>query len=186
MKLKYILLSSGLLASSCVFAAANPVLSLSGINSPESVNLTLQIKNAQKIKNIKFTGLDNFQVLGREVNFNTSSSDESSNVFMSKFTLAPTKAESSAVYVTVNIDGKDYNSNQVLFNITPQQVDNFKRLQKERQLANQKQLQKMQDSINQQFKAQQQYFDNMNKLMQQQQEEMFKMQQQLFKNMESM
>lgn len=185
MKLKCILLSSGLFAASNLVFAASPVLSLSGINSPESVSLTLQIKNAEKIKDIKFTGLDNFQVLGREVNFNTSSNNESENVFVSKFILAPTKAESSAVYVTATVNGKTYNSNQVLFYITKQQIDAFNKAQQERQKMNQKQMQKMQDSINQQFKAQQQYFDNMNKLMQQQQEEMFKMQQQLFKNMES-
>lgn len=186
MKLKQILLSSGFLLASGYVFAATPSLNLSGINSNESVNITLKIQNARNIKDVKFVGLDNFQVLSREVNFNTSSDNESNNVFISKYALAPTKAESSSIYVTANIDGKNYTSDMLVFNITKQQLDAFNKYQKQQQQLTQKQMQKMQDAINQQFKVQQQYFDNMNKLMQQQQEEMMRAQQLLFRSMESM
>lgn len=185
MKLKHLLLSSGLFIAANVAIAA-PVLNLSSINSPESLNVTLTVKSASNIKNVKFTGLDSFQVLGRTVDFNTSSNDESSNLFTSKILLAPTKVESSDVYVTANIDGKDYTSNKVTLNITQKQIDDYNRRQKIVADANQKQAKIIQRQVAAQMKAQQKYFDDMSKIMEQQQKDMQKAQEQLMKNLNSL
>lgn len=183
MKLKHILLSSALIVANSIAHAEVPIISLDSTNTAESLNILLTIKNASKIQGVNIVGLDNFQIYGREVNFNTLSTSESNNVFTSKLFLAPVKAESSTVYANVTIDGKKYSSNKVVLFINQQQIDNYKQRQKSQIKANNKQMQVLQKQIDQQMKAQQQYFDNINKIMLQQQQDMQKAQEQLFKDL---
>ena len=83
------------------------------------------------------------------------------------------------------MDGKQINSNKVSFNITPKQLTEFKDKHKKQALIQKKNMEKTQKLINQQLVAQQKYFNDMNKIMQQQQSEMLKAQQKLFKQMDS-
>ncbi len=181
MKMRLLLLALGVSAYSSLTFAAQSNLILSGMNSSESINVTLKIQNAKQVDKIKFNGLDNFQVLGREVSINNSSTDESHNVFSSTLMLAPIKAESSMVYATAWIDGKEVNSNKVSFTVTPKQISDFNAKQKQQALIEKKNIEKAQKAINQQLMAQQKYFDEMSKIMQQQQAEMLKAQKDLFK-----
>ncbi len=186
MKFKNLIFSASALYIGNFSAYADaPSLNITGINSNESISITLTVQNANNIKSIKFNGLDNFQLLTREVNFKTSSDNESENLFVSRYTLAPTKAESSNIYVTANVDGKTYNSNHLTFNVSQAQIDSFRKQQQQKAIANQKAMKKIQQDIDQQFKAQQKYFDDMNKMMRQQQEQMLKTQRELFKNFDS-
>lgn len=185
MKVQSLILALGISACSNFALATSPSLNLTNINSPESISMTLRIQNTKSVSNVKFTGLDNFQVLGREIAINNSSDNESNNLFSSTLILAPIKAESSVIYATALVDGKHINSNKVSFNITPKQLTEFKDKQKKQALIQKKNMEKTQKLINQQLVAQQKYFNDMNKIMQQQQSEMLKAQQELFKQMDS-
>lgn len=181
MKIQSLILALGVSACSHLALAASPSLNLTNINSPESISMTLKIQSTKKVENVKFTGLDNFQVLGREISINNSSTNESNNLFSSTLILAPIKAESSVIYATALVDGKQVSSNKISFNITPKQLSDFKAKQQQRALIEKKNMEKTQKLINQQLIAQQKYFSEMNKIMQQQQAEMLKAQQALFK-----
>ncbi len=180
MKVQKLLIALGIALVSKL-TLATPSLDLTSVNSSESVSLTLKVKNAIKIENVKFTGLDNFQVLGREVAINASSANESSNVFSNTLLLAPTTVESNEIYATAIVDGKKISSNKVHLDVTTKQLADFKRRAKEQALANKKNMEETQKHINEQLKAQQKYFNEMSKLMQKQQQQMQKAQQELFK-----
>lgn len=130
--------------------------------------MTLKIQNPKNLSNVKFTGLNNFQVIGHEISIKNSSDNESNNLFSSTFILMPTKAESSIVYATALIDGNQISSNKISFNITPKQLSDFKDKQQKQSLIQKKNIEKTQKLINQQLVAQQKYFDDISKLMQQQ------------------
>lgn len=185
MKIQSLILALVISAFGNLALAESPSLNLTNINSPESISMTLKIQNTKNVSNVKFTGLDNFQVLGREISINNSSENESNNLFSSTLILAPIKAESSVVYATALVDGKQISSNKLSFNITPKQLADFKDKQKKQALIQKENMEKNQKLINQQLVAQQKYFNDMNKIMQQQQSEMLKAQQELFKQMDS-
>ncbi|HMT03855.1 MAG TPA: hypothetical protein PKD00_11260, partial [Burkholderiales bacterium] len=152
-----------------VFASNNPSIMLSDSSDKNSISVTLKITNAKNIKDIKFNGIDNIPVVGREISFNSSSANKSNNVFQSK--LLPSKVESSNISVTANLDGKNYTSNQILFKVTQQQLDIIKSNQQKQQAIAKKQMQELQKQITEQMKAQQQFFNNINKILLKQQEE---------------
>lgn len=179
MKLKYFILSSSLFAN---LALAKATLILTNMNTNDGTSLTLQIQDANTIKDVKYVGLDNFQVLGREVSINNSSTKTPKNTFSNKLILMPTKAESTTVSVTANVDGKTITSNTVNFVITKEQLAQLQQKQKQQQLANKKYMQEMQKNINEQFKAQQKLFRDMDKAMQKQFDDIQKMQQKMFNN----
>ncbi len=170
MKIGCILLSS-IFYSSIVFASNTPSIILSDSSDKNSISVTLKITNAKNIKDIKFNGTNNLPIIGREISFNSSSANESSNVFLSKLYLLPSKVESSNISATANLDGKNYTSNQVLFKITQQQLDSIKSNQQKQQAIAKKQMHELQKQIETQMKAQQQFFNNINKLLLKQQEE---------------
>lgn len=168
------ILFSFIFFSNMVFASNNPSIALSDSTDKNSISVTLKITNAKNIKDIKFNGTDNIPIIGREISFNSSSASESSNVFQSKLYLLPSKVESSAISVTANLDGKNYTSNKILLKITQQQLDIIKSNQQKQQALAKKQMQELQKQITEQMKAQQQFFNNINKLLLKQQEEIRK------------
>ena len=174
MKLKYFILSLALLNRLAV--AAVPTLSLSNTNNSAGVNLIFKVQNAKNIKEVKFSGLDDFQVLGREITINTASDNESHNTFTSKLALLPTKAESAIVYVSANVDGVVATSNKVSLIITRQQLLELKRKQQAQQALNKKYQQQIRKQIDHQFKIQQKFFEDMNAIMRKQQQEILKAQ----------
>lgn len=184
MKIQSLILILGIATYSNLTLAESPNLNLTNTHSTESISMTLKIQNTKSVGNVKFAGLDNFQVLGREISINNSSDNESNNLFSSTLILAPMKAESSVIYATALVDGKQVSSNKISFNITPKQLANFKYKQQKQALIQKKNMEKAQKLINQQLLAQQKYFNEMSKIMQRQQAEMLKTQQELFKQMD--
>ena len=71
--------AAGISALSIASNTTTLVLANSTTTNQPSVTLTAQ--NANKISNLKFNGLDNYVVTGREVSFNSSSDKNSTNKF---------------------------------------------------------------------------------------------------------
>lgn len=183
---KFIFIASFLGFSGLVMAITpTPSLLLTNSTTDNStINITLKVENATNINNIKFNGLNNFPVVGREVSFSSSTTAANTNQFQTKFYLEPLKAESATVYVTANVDGKNMSSNKIVLNVTKAQIDNYKKKQQQQAALENKRMKDLNEQIMQQMQEQQKFFDNINKLMQKQQNEMLKQQQELLKNLQ--
>lgn len=181
MKKNIILTTLLSVVSSVAIAATNPALTLSNTGTDTQPSITLTANNATNISNIKFNGLKDFSIIGREVSFNSSSEKNGENKFITKLYLKPLAAATNSVFVTANINDKNLTSNKIDLNITKTQLGTYNANEKkEAQLAKSRAIE-INKQIMAQMKEQQKFFDNINSLMQKQEAEMFKQQQEMMK-----
>lgn len=154
--------------------AKQPNVILSNSSSNEAISILLKIDNANEIKDISYQGLESIAIIGREINFNSSSSNNESNVFYSKLFLLPEKPETIHVFAKVKINGKDYNSNKLDLVISQREIASIKTMQKKRAEDAKKQMEKAQKEINAQMKKQQEFFNDVYKIMIKNQQEIIK------------
>lgn len=160
----------------CVFATS-PQLNLTSMNNQGSLNITLKVANFDTIKNVEFHGLKETSVSNREILLNTSSKNKQNNQFKQTLSLMPIKAQTISVYVTAEVNSKKLTSNTVKIKITQDQVKKFQQYQKRQAGLHH---QKIQNYINDQIKAQQELFENINVFMKKQYDEILKEQKRIF------
>ena len=140
--------------------AVVPILLLSSLQTNESINLILKIKNPSYIANVKFSGLNNFQVLHREEGLNLYSMNDADDIYSVNLIIAPIKAESSLVSATARIDGTVYQSNLIRLIISPSQLDAYQENRQRQYQEIQKQATIIQRQLTRQVQMQQQFFES--------------------------
>lgn len=162
-----------LILSFCSYAK-QPNIVLSNSSSNDAISILLKIDNANEIKDITYLGLESIVIIGREINFNSSSSNNESNVFFSKLFLLPEKPDTLHVVAKVKVDGKDYKSNKLDLVISQRDIASIRTMQKKRAQDAKKQMEKVQKEINEQMKKQQEFFNNIYKIMIKNQQDIIK------------
>ena len=169
MKFKNILISGSVIFyATHALAATTPTLELTNISTAENVAIALQASNIKNLSNIKFSGLDGVQVIGKQVSFNTS--DTSSDNYSSKIFLLPQQAGTYQIAVSAEVNGKTINSAPLNLSVSNQQIQAIKtNLQKNLKQENQ-QMTQMQKQMNRQMQEQMQFFNNINTAIQKEQQ----------------
>lgn len=169
MKLKNILISGSVIFyATQALAATTPTLELTNISTADNVAIALQASNIKNLSNVKFSGLDGVQVIGKQVSFNTS--DTSSDNYSSKIFLLPQQAGTYQIAVSAEINGKTINSAPLNLSVSNQQIQAIKaNLQKNLKQENQ-QMTQMQKQMNRQMQEQMQFFNNINTAIQKEQQ----------------
>lgn len=178
---KILMIVGSIFVINCVFAT-NSQLNLTSINNQDLLSITLNVANLDTIKNVKFHGLESIPVSNREVFLNTSSNNKQSNRFKTTLLLTPVKPQTISVYVTAEVNGKKLTSNIVKVTVTESQIKKFQQKQKKQAELDRQKIKKIQKHINDQIKAQQEFFDDINTFMKKQHDEILKEQKEFLKN----
>lgn len=169
MKIKHLLIyCSTFFYVAQIFAADNPSLSLVNISTSSDVAISLHASNIKSLNNIKFTGLNGMQIIGKQVSFNSSNINRDN--YSSKIFLLPKQAGTYHIAVSAELDGKAINTTPITLIVTNEQLQTAKsNLQKNIKQENQ-QMAQMQKQINHQMQEQIQFFNNINTAIQKEQQ----------------
>lgn len=154
--------------------AKQPAITLINSSANETISILLKVDNANEIKDINYQGLESTTIMGREINFSSSSNNNESNIFFYKLFLLPQKPETLHIIAKVKINGKEYSSNKLDMVITQENLKSIEAMQKKQVNDTKKQMQKLQKEITAQMKEQQKFFNDIYKIMIKNQQDIIK------------